>query len=481
MPRLTRRAFLAGSAAAVATPALGAPVPAEDFDVVVIGAGAAGIAAARRLATSGRRFVVLEASDRIGGRCITDTSHFGVPFDRGAHWVHEPRINPLAKLARGVDIELYPAPRVPNLRIGRRGARTSELEAYLAARERADRAIERAARGKTDVSCARAMPGNLGPWRQTADFVLGPFSCGKDLDEVSARDFARSRERSSDAFAREGYGTLLERLAKGLPIRLSTPVRRIEWGSRLAIETDAGRIEPKHVIVTASTEMLLSERIAFEPALPKGVSEALGQLRLGSYDHIALELSGNPLDAGADQLIIEQSSGVETAAVLANAAGSALAMVEVGGRFGRSLSGQGEAAMVEFAVEWLAGLYGASVKRALGRSLATRWNAAPWIGGAFSAAAPGGQGARQVLTEPLRERVFFAGEAAHETLWGTVAGAWESGERAADATLKLLTPPPAKPATKSTAKPTRPKAKAKSRPRRAAPARKRRPARRNPR
>ena len=94
--------------------------------------------------------------------------------------------------------------------------------------------------------------------------------------------------------------------------------------------------------------------------------------------------------------------------------------------------------MVEFAVGWLAGLYGTDIKGAVKASHATRWNHEPWVLGASSAAAPGAQPSRKVLMEPLNNRVFFAGEAAHETLWGTVGGAWESGERAADAVVRLL-------------------------------------------
>ena len=94
--------------------------------------------------------------------------------------------------------------------------------------------------------------------------------------------------------------------------------------------------------------------------------------------------------------------------------------------------------MIDFATGWLADLYGADVKKAIGRTHATRWSAEPWALGAFSAAAPGSQGGRKVLMEPVRDRLFFAGEAVHETLWGTVGGAWESGERAADAVVKLL-------------------------------------------
>src|SRR5262247_4465605 len=111
MRRLSRRSFLASSAAALAAaPALAAPRPAPApevprsgwVDAVVVGAGAAGIAAGRRLAAAGKRFVVLEAADEVGGRCITDSKIFGVPYDRGAHWIYSSDINPLAKLSTRV-------------------------------------------------------------------------------------------------------------------------------------------------------------------------------------------------------------------------------------------------------------------------------------------------------------------------------------------------------------------------------------------
>src|SRR5262245_53150586 len=95
---LDRRIFLAASAALASAPALGAVAASGDTDVAIIGAGAAGIAAARRVAAAGRRFALIEANDRVGGRCFTETRSFGVPYDRGAHWLHMPDFNPLAKL-----------------------------------------------------------------------------------------------------------------------------------------------------------------------------------------------------------------------------------------------------------------------------------------------------------------------------------------------------------------------------------------------
>ena len=107
---ISRRLFLAGTAAAAARPALGAVPASGDVDVAIIGAGAAGVAAARRVIAANRRFALIEASDVVGGRCRTNTSIFGVPYDLGAHWIHMPDINPIAKLAKQVGIATYPAP-----------------------------------------------------------------------------------------------------------------------------------------------------------------------------------------------------------------------------------------------------------------------------------------------------------------------------------------------------------------------------------
>src|SRR5712691_7095049 len=143
MKRLSRRAFLAASAAAAAGPVLAAPrqAPAPPspemprsgiVDAVIVGAGAAGIAAARRLGAAGKRYALLEAADEAGGRCITDTKLFGVPYDRGAHWIYAADINPLAKLSAQTGLVIYPAPPGQRMRIGRRYAREGEMEDFLA-------------------------------------------------------------------------------------------------------------------------------------------------------------------------------------------------------------------------------------------------------------------------------------------------------------------------------------------------------------
>jgi len=448
MRRLTRRSFLASSAAALtAGPALGAPRPTPALEVprsgwvdaVVVGAGAAGIAAGRRLAAAGKRFVVLEAANEVGGRCITDTKTFGVPYDRGAHWIHAADINPLAKLGMQAGVEIYPAPPGQRMRIGRRYAREGEMEDFLASVVRANTAIADVAR-KSDVACTQALPKDLGEWRPTIEFVLGPYGCTKELSEVSTTDFSRSGERDNSAFCRQGFGTLMAKLAAPLPLLLATPVKTIEWWSRVRIEveTTQGQFKTSAVILTVSTNVLTSGKIKLAPDLPKRHLDAATKLKLGSRDHVALELIGNPLGLRADEVVFEKTESRQTAAIFGNMSGSTISVIDVGGNFGRDLSAKGEAAMIDFAISWLGGLYGTDIKSAVKRRHATRWNNEPWVLGATSAAAPGAQSARKVLAEPINNRIFLAGEATHETRWGTVNGAWESGERAADAVVKLL-------------------------------------------
>ena len=450
MKRWSRRSFLAASAVLSAGPAFGAskrkqaPQRKEEPrttapDIVIVGAGAAGIAAARRFAAAGRRFVICEAASTVGGRCVTDTRIFGVPFDRGAHWIYSADINPVARLAAQAGMEIYPAPPGQRVRIGRRYAREGELEDLLAALAHANNAISDATRGRTDVSCAQVLPKDLGEWRSTVEFMLGPFGAGKDLADISAGDFARAPERENAAYCRQGFGTLLAKLADGLPVQLATPVTGIDYGNRgVEVQTAKGHVAARAVIITASTSVLAAGKIKFGFDMPRRQSDALAKLRLGSYDQIALELPGNPLELRPDELVFEKSNGPRTGAIFANVSGSTVCTVGVGGGFGRALSAKGEREMVAFALDWLSGLYGLDMKDYVKRAHATRWDQESWVLGAFSSAAPGASTARKALMESVRNRVWFAGEAAHESQWGTVAGAWESGERAADAVLKVF-------------------------------------------
>src|SRR6266478_278752 len=207
---MSRRDFLSASAGLAMTPALGgragaAALPRE-ADIVVIGAGAAGIAAARRVMAANRKVIVVEAAGQIGGRCQTDTTTFDAPFDRGARWMHNPDTNPMIRLARAAGLEITTAPSGQKIRIGRRNARPGEIEEFLAALVRANRAIDDASR-KADVACASVLPKDLGDWAGTAEFLLGANFSGKDLKDVSVVDKARAQDRNTAIACRQGLGT----------------------------------------------------------------------------------------------------------------------------------------------------------------------------------------------------------------------------------------------------------------------------------
>jgi monoamine oxidase len=438
---MTRRGFLSASAAFAAAPLVGASAWAaarpREADIVVIGAGAAGIAAARRIMAANRTVIVVEATPQIGGRCLTDSSTFAAPFDRGARWLHNPDSNPMIKLARGAGLEIATAPVGQKIRIGRRYARPGETEEFLATLARTNRAFDDASR-KSDVSCASALPKDLGDWAGTIEFALGASFAGKDLKDISVVDKVRAQDRNSIFACRQGLGTLIKKLGEQVPMALSTPANRVAWGSRdVAVETPAGKIAARAVIITVSSDVLSAGTIKFAPDIPKRTLDAAAKLGLGSYDHIALEMPGNPLGLSQDDVIIEQSNSTRTALLSAKIGGTSLCSIDIAGSFGRDLSGQGEQAMIAFAREWLTKLFGSEAAAAVKKSSATRWNAAPYVLGAMSAAAPGAQPSRKILSEPVGP-IFLAGEATHETLWGTVDGAWESGERAADAALRRI-------------------------------------------
>jgi monoamine oxidase len=352
--------------------------------------------------------------------------------------MYNPDTNPMIRLARSVGLDVLPAPSGQKMRIGRRNARAGETEQFLAALVRANRAIDEAARAKLDTSCASVLPKDLGDWAGAAEFMLGASFAGKDLKELSAIDKGRAQDRNAAIACRQGLGTLITKLGEQVPVALATPASRIAWSSRdVSVETQAGKIGARAAIVTVSTNVLTSGAIRFAPDIPKRTLDAASKLGLGSYDRIVLRLPGNPLGLSRDDILVEQSNSTRTALLFANIGGSSLCSIDVGGSFGRDLSQQGESAMVAFSKEWITKLFGSEAAAAVQKTSATRWNASPYVMGAMSAASPGGQLSRKILSEPVGN-VFLAGEATHETLWGTVDGAWESGERAAEAALRKI-------------------------------------------
>jgi monoamine oxidase len=435
---LDRRAFLGGAAALLSSPAFAQQPLSGDVDVVIVGAGAAGIAAARRVAAAGRSYRLLEANNRIGGRIWTTQGALGVAHDSGAHRVSASGRNPLVSLGRLAGLKLsQPAP-FRRLYVGGREARDSEYDNFTAARHRASRAIVAAGEAGLDLPAARTLP-DLADWHGTVSFVLGPFATTKDLENVSTVDFARADEQPDELICAGGLGRLIAAAADPLRVELSAPVVRIDARGRgsITVETERGSVRAETVILTVSTNVLNRGAIRFEPGLPKRTADALAGLSLGTRERLIFELNGNPFGFADDQRVIFKSSDARTVGLVGRAGGTDLAYADFCGRFGLEMANAGEAAMRAFVLETIASHFGTEAKKFMGRSEAVRWSRERFILGASSVAAPGGGNNRRALGEPVHDRIFLAGEALHESWWGTVAGAWISGERAADAALRL--------------------------------------------
>jgi monoamine oxidase len=443
---LSRRAALASLAGLAATPAFArkskkeAPPakPIADVDVAIIGAGAAGIAAARRLIAAGRKIVLVEASDRVGGRARTDQALFGSPVDLGAHWMRAGATNPLAAMAKAQGYGLDAATDAVRLDISGRAADEAALAAFEASYAAMDEAISAAGEAGRDVAAASVLP-KADEWSLTAGFVIGPYEAAVDLDQMSTLDYANG-EDGEDVFVRAGYGAVVANAAAGLPVKLSTFVSEVDWsGKTVRLKTPAGTIQAQVAIITVSTGVLASGRIAFRPALPDATLAAIAALPMGTYNRIILEVPNDPYRLGADASVLFKLDNPNALGLLANVGGGPLWFADVGGRFGKELEEESDLVTAAWAKDFLANRFGADLLKKIGRTHVTHWGLEGSMLGAYSAATPGGADQRAALAAPIGDRLFFAGEATSRTAFATVHGAWREGERAAEAALAKLT------------------------------------------
>jgi len=417
-----------------------------DVDVVVIGAGLAGLGAATALRQAGRRAVVLEAADRIGGRAWTayPPELGGVWFDMGAVWLHSAEINPLVPIARAAGETLL---RSDELRrectyVGTREATRDEYADFAAAWDRYEvraGAILREVDDAPLAVVARALPDD--PWAVTVETWEGPIICCASADELSLRDWHTNVLSGSNLVPDGGIGAFVARcLGQGLDIRLRTPATRVAWGGPgVQVETTAGTITARSAIVTVSTGVLSAGAIRFDPPLPPAAQAAIQAMPMGLAMKVALRATsedrlGLPLHCSLDRQV--KRSGDPTMGFQCWPYKRDYIQGWIGGPAAWDLARAGDAAALDFALGQLRSVLGSQVDRVFagGSHLVTHWEADPLIRGAYSVVHPGDAGARAALGTPLAAgRLMFAGEACHSGMTGTVAGAWISGQDAARA------------------------------------------------
>ena len=402
------------------------------FDVIVIGAGAAGIGAGRELARRGADFLILEARPRIGGRSFTISCGTPYPFDLGCEWLHSADRNVLGTLAAELGIALDKATPPWRRRHLQRGFGYAEQDAFAAESDAFFARLEAAA--ETARRTGRDQPASdfIDPDARWTGFLdaVSTYYNGAPLDRVSVLDFDAYTDTEVNWRAVGGYGALIAKAAAGLPVRLGCPVTRIDMtGPSIAVESAGGTLAAKAVIVTVPSNVVASGAIAFAPALDDHVAAASG-LPLGIANKVFFAL--DETDAfEPDMRLIGAPERRDTGTYTLRPHGRPVVEGYFGGDYARHLEAAGPAAFFDAARGEIANALGHDVAAMLRPIAATAWANDPYAMGSYSHALPGHAACRARLAKPVDGRLLFAGEATSPHFFSTAHGAFEEGTRAA--------------------------------------------------
>ncbi len=400
-------------------------------DIAVIGAGAAGLGAGRRLQELGASFAVFEAAHRVGGRGYTEEIAPGVPFDLGCHWMHSASLNPFVAMADAAGFTYRKGTFDRSLHFAADWTAGTDVKECDDFYERGYAALREAHAAGRDVSVADVVERDS-PWTGAFDYWIS-LGTSVDSDQTSAIDICNYRDTEEDWPLKEGYGTLIARQAKGLPIELNALVTDIDLsGKGIRLTITKGTVTAKAVIVTVSTGILGGGDIRFTPDLPDWKQQAIADLPLGCHNRIGLLFDRNVFgdDHPRDTTVLSSES--EPMSFELRQFGYNCVHGMTSGRFADWLERAGAEASADLAKENLKKAFGSTITKHVVRHLVTAWRGDHWVKGAYSAARPGAAGQRTRLAEAIDGRLFFAGEATSNEFSATAHGAYLSGIRAAE-------------------------------------------------
>lgn len=439
----TRRQLLAGLAlGAVGSRAAMAAEP----EVIVVGAGFAGLAAARELMRQGRRVLVLEARERVGGRVWTH-SLGGAPVDMGAAWIHGIEDNPLAAFAGRAGIRWRESDFLRQaLYLGGERLTASELRAagllHAQAVERFDHA-RNAQKPDTDAGLVATLLG----WpefakaservKQAVRFQLHSgfaLEWAADFDALSLRSIDEGEEpRGAHVMPIGGYGAVVAALSAGIEIRRRTPVLAVAVvGDGVEVRTPDTTLKAKGVVLTSPLGVLKAGDILIEPTASKRHREALAALTMGSMNRIALRFPEPFWPAGVESFadIAAGFGGPLEWFDLSATAGAPVLAALASGRRANLLEAEPDASAVKSALAELGRIFG-RIPEPTATAL-SRWGRDAFARGAYSRRTPGDHGdVRSALAEPIAGRLVLAGEHVDVDAPGTTHGAYRSGIAAA--------------------------------------------------
>jgi len=420
--------------------------------ILIIGAGVAGLAAARQLAGRGANVTILEARDRIGGRVWTDRT-LGTPVDLGASWIHgDSGKNPIRRLADEHRIATAATDYESIYLHDRGGGRVADSAVATINTQFAGLLAEVAKYGgklRKDISIQtgieRALEGeklsgdeqHALAWARSTQVI----ATAEELSNLSLRyadDDEAYNER--DSLFPGGYDQVVSVMAKGTQVHLGQVVQRVELaGKGVVVTTNAGEHTADRVIVTLPLGVLKAGRVDFRPGLPAQKQAAINGLGMGTLNKVALKFAKRFWPA--DRQFVGQMSATygEYPTVMNWSAhtGQPVLMAFTGGNFARALEARTDAQISGEIMNVLRRIYGGGATDPVAVRV-TRWAADPFAGGSYSHVRVGASSDMfDHLAAPVQGRVFFAGEATSKAYRGTVHGAYLSGLRAAQEVAAL--------------------------------------------
>lgn len=400
-------------------------------DIVIIGAGAAGIGAGRALAKAGIPFLIIEAKDRIGGRAFSEATSLGHLWDHGCHWFHSADKNVLRGLAEDIGHKFLKKPRDGVMKSFMNGQWTSDPLRQDFVWDMLGEVAEAGRRG-LDVPAASLLdPAH--PWNPMARHWLS-LMFSAEPEDISTRDAGSYDDTGLNLAVEDGYGALVAKLADGLPIATAVAARSVTArGQGVAVETDKGTITAKAAIVAVPARMLETGKLIIAD-MPDDIAQALQNVPMGYYEKIAVAFDGKVFE-GFDVPYADIFDPVAPTTHPLNFElhpfGRPIAVTHIAGHFARDMERDGEPGMIDFALSALVKAFGSDLRRRVKKATATHWSSDVFINGAYSCARPGHGLARRAFAHPIAERIFLAGEHVHASFYATAHGAFETGIAAA--------------------------------------------------